>query len=86
MGNTHITERRRHRLFGISFSIPLPWILTIIVIGLVQFGIFFERFQTFAKKIEEVIAITADTNRQLTIVNEHDKEQDRRLESIERRR
>lgn len=86
MGGERTTDTRNHKLFGVGLSIPLPWLVTIIVVGLFQFGIFFQQFKGFGENIEEIKKIVVENNNKLITETERNKEQDRRLESLERRR
>lgn len=86
-------ERRRARFFGLSFRIPLPWLLGIIVMGLVQFGFFLREFEDFGATLKEVRQLLKE-NDALNIVqqqrlNEHDRrhdEEERRIHDLESRR
>ena len=42
------------KFFGIDFTVPVPWLITLVVLGLVQFGIFAQEFSEFRKEVLEV--------------------------------
>lgn len=81
-----VADRRRHKLFGVSFSIPLPWLVTIIVVGLVQMGVMYNQFVGMSDSIKEIKSLVLDNATKLVVQTQIDHEQDRRLEGLERRR
>jgi hypothetical protein len=47
-------NRRKNHLFGMEFDISVKWLLIIIVMGLVQFGVFWEQFRQVGNDIADI--------------------------------
>ena len=78
-----VAERRAP--IKVDVNIPLPWLIGIIVIGLVQFGIFFQQFSDIRTQIEfngRTVATMAD---KYFAQAAHDVAQDSELAEHERR-
>jgi hypothetical protein len=48
--------RRKTSFFGLEFDISVKWLIAIIVMGLVQFGVFLEKFKAQQEGIMEIKA------------------------------
>lgn len=79
-------ERRTHKFFGLSFIIPLPWLLGILAVGLVQFGVFFNQFSEFGRTLTEIKNIISTMNTAVTIHSQQIIEHERRLDKLEKDR
>lgn len=81
----HTNRRKRARVFGINFEIPVTWLIGIIFFGLIQFGVFFAQFKELT---ESVSKIELSTNAVATVVQAvaiHNAIQDTELREHERR-
>lgn len=83
-------RRKRARLFGINFEIPLTWLLGVLFFGLVQFGIFFHQFSEVKDNIIEIqktIKLIGDGVRDVVEKNALQdaaiREHERRIEKVE---
>lgn len=78
-------NRRQNHLFGWSFDLSLKWLIMIIVMGLVQFGVFWEQFRTLNKEVAELNRSfsAATVNTQILII--HDATQDAEIAELKRR-
>lgn len=86
-------NRRRHtRVFGVNFEVPLTWLVTMLVLGIAQFGIFWQRFNDFGDRLAEVqsevrviAAAVSVTSQQNAVQDIRLQEYSRRLERLEER-
>lgn len=80
-----IMNRRQNHLFGWSFDLSLKWLLAIIVMGLVQFGVFWQQFQTLNTQVAELAKSfgAATISTQILII--HDATQDAEIAELKRR-
>lgn len=78
-------ERRKGHFFGMSFRIPLPWLLSILVMGLVQLGIFYQEFQNLSVVLKEVQVLLKETSIVSITQQQRLLEHDRRLDDHEHR-
>lgn len=78
-------NRRQNHLFGWSFDLSLKWLVAIIVMGLVQFGVFWEQFKTLNNQVAELNKSfsAATINTQILVI--HDATQDAEIAEIKRR-
>ena len=81
-------ERRvshRQKFFGIDFTFPVPWLITLVVLGLIQFGIFTQEFADFRKEVLEVKNLLKAAVDISNISAQRNLLQDARLDEHERR-
>ena len=78
-------NRRKNHIFQWQFDISVKWLVVIVIMGLVQFGVFLEQFKVLNTNVIELKEAlkSGATSAQLLIT--HDAEQDVRLDEIERR-
>jgi hypothetical protein len=54
--------RRKTSFFGLEFDISVRWLIAIVVMGLIQFGVFLEKFNVQQEGIMEIKAKLNDSS------------------------
>ena len=80
-----MTDQRKNHLFGFTFDVSVKWLIVIIVMGLVQFGVFWEQFRQVGSDIAEIKTALKDGVNMTHTLLLNDVQQDSRITEIERR-
>ena len=78
-------NRRKNRILGFEFDISIKWLIGIIILGLVQFGVFWEQFRQVGGDISDVKQAVKEIINVARIVENKDVQQDTRIYELERR-
>jgi hypothetical protein len=68
-----------------EMDLSVKWLATIIIMGLVQFGVFWEQFRQVGADISEIKAAMREGLLSVQAANIKDAQQDARLYELERR-
>lgn len=78
-------RRAKPKMFGVSLSIPVTWLVSLLVIGLVQFGVFWQKFDHALdnqEKQTEALSVLVDA---VHYIKRHDGVQDERIETLKQK-
>lgn len=81
----HRNRRRRARLLGVNFEVPLTWLVAVIVLGLMQFGVFWQQFKDFGERLLSVQTDIRGVANAVSMTNQTNAVQDIQLQEMSRR-